>query len=145
MLKHTLIVLLLLPFAATAEPDAQPLGSMCLARESATFDAAENARLASLSREILTTRQFGLFSFVYSIMPRDGYPLSFDADGTVQAMQFDGARWTLENRELQLWNANDEVFRTFRYNSRCNSLTSIVKMGDQSILMEIAIVVPASE
>ena len=140
MLRSILAICVLLPISSVAEP----LSGTCLASESAAFNEAENSRMAALTREMLITRRFGLFSFVYSIVPKDGYPLTFAADGTVHAMQFNGARWTLKDGEVHLWNSNDEVFRTFRYNPRCNSLTSTVDMGDQPVLMEIAVVEPAT-
>lgn len=142
MLPRFLVVLLLLP--VSAYPGSRSLGSMCLANEAVTFDHAKNASMHKLTRTILTRNQFSLFSFVYSMMPPAGYPVTFDEDGSVHAMQFNGARWTLDNGEVHLWNSNNEVFRTFRYNARCNSLTSTVKMGGQPILMEIAIVRPAN-
>lgn len=142
MVPRILIVWLLLPLSAL--PASQPVDSICLANQSANFDHAANAKMDALTQEILTTHPFGLFSLVYPIVPEDGFPLTFDADGTVHARQFDGARWTLDNGEVRLWNSSNEVFRTFRYSAKCNTLTSTAMADGQSILIEIAIVRPAA-
>jgi hypothetical protein len=138
-LTLSLFVLPLFAFAQT-----QPVSRFCIARDAPSYVESENAQMTTLTREILTKNQFGLFSLVYPAQPGNGYQVHFDDDGIMHGSQFGGALWELRDGDLLIKNENGAALRAFYYDHVCNSLISDVNVGDQTVLMELAIVRPAT-
>jgi len=137
LLKLGLVVL---PLFAIAQ--AQPLNRLCIARDAPSYIESENAQLTALSRETLVNNQFGLFSLVYPALPGNGYPVHFDDEGIMHGSQFDGALWEIKDGDLLVKSNDGEISRVFVYDLKCNSLASDLKTGDQTVLMELAIIQP---
>ncbi|HKJ18737.1 MAG TPA: hypothetical protein VJ984_15390 [Xanthomonadales bacterium] len=133
--------LLMFVLPAVVFGDGQSLDRSCLANQAPAYDAQKNIELTALNRDMLVGNKFGLFSFVYPALPKNGYPIEFLEDGKIEAMQFGRSRWELIQGELHLTDDHG-VLQVFTYDSRCKSLTSPVRLSDQTVLMELAIVRP---
>lgn len=131
-----------LPLFALAQ--TQPVDRLCVARDAPSYVESENAQLMVLSAEMLTNNRFGLFSLVYPVLPKNGYPVHFDDEGIMHGSQYDGSLWEISDGDLLVKSKNGTILRVFTYDHLCNSLTSDVNMGDQTVLMELAIVRPAN-
>lgn len=131
-----------LPLFAIAQ--TQAVNRLCIARDAPSYVESENAQMTALSREILTKNRFGLFSLVYPVLPGNGYQVHFNDDGIIHGSQFDGILWEIKDGDLLLKSKNGAILRTFGYDHLCNSLASEVNVGDQTVLMELAIVRPAT-
>ncbi|MGI9316698.1 MAG: hypothetical protein ACR2QW_05150 [bacterium] len=136
--------MLLFIFAGNALGQVESISTVCLAKRAPNYNDADNRMLMSLTEDMLVDNRFRLFSYVFSMLPADGYPITFESDGGIGPGQFEGAGWKVRNNELLLLNEDQVATKTYKYNGRCNSLTSTVLMGEVSILMEIAIVGPAT-
>jgi len=140
--KRLKFCLLIFVLPALVFGDGRSLDRSCLAREAPEFEEKKNIELNALNKNMLVGNKFGLFSLVYPVLPKNGYPVEFLADGEIEAMQFGRSRWELFQGELHLID-DQGLVQVFTYDPRCKSLTSPVRLSDRTFLMELAIVRPA--
>lgn len=95
----------------------------CLAHQAPAYDEAVNQSLNRLSPELLTTQRFAVFSHVYPSQPADGYPIRFLPDGSIAGTQYDGYRWSVTERGLEVTAPGRSNTRVFSFDRECVSLT----------------------
>ena len=144
-LRKTVIAALSLvaPGCTTGGADSAALTTIgrCLAHQAPAYTEAANRSLAQLSSELLTTRQFAVFSHIYPSQPANGYPIRFLADGSVAGTQYDGYRWSVTRNGLLLTDVERVSAQLFRFDRECVSMTHRPEdLANPMLQMEMAIV-----
>ena len=131
-------------FATADLGQVRPLGEACIAKHTPYYSSS-NTRLKTIDEKLLISHEFRVFSYIFPQLPANGYPITFEEGGRMGTGQHEGDGWRIQNNELHVLNQNGNVTSRYRFHSRCNSLASEVRIGDSTILMEIAIISENSE